>query len=132
MNFLAHLSRMGATSPYHVRSDLPDFADLVTPGNFQRLAGLKICFLSGGDNAVWKPNATKKSFDMFKQIFPDGKYNRVVVQGYGHLDCWMGKDAARDVYPRIYHHIRSCERPSELRREGRALLIEDGCVSVHV
>jgi hypothetical protein len=75
----------------------------------QRLAGLRICFLSGGDNAVWKPNATKKSLDMFRQMCPNGKYDRVVVQGYDHLDCWMGKDASRDVYPRIYRHLRLCE-----------------------
>jgi hypothetical protein len=34
------------------------------------------------------------------------------VRGYGHLDCWMGKNAFRDVYPRVHHHIKSCERLS--------------------
>ena len=100
---------MGAVAPYHIRSDEPEFADLVTLENMQRLAGMKICFLNGSDNAVWKPNATKKSFDTFRQLFPKGRYGRVVVQGYGHLDCWMGKNAFRDVYPRVHHHIKACE-----------------------
>jgi len=109
MNFLTHLSRMGAASSHHIRTNIPEFADLVSSANLRQLAGLKICFLSGGDNAVWQPAATKKSFDMFRHTFPDGKYERVVVQGYGHLDCWIGKNAHKDVYPRIEHHIQSCE-----------------------
>lgn len=110
MNFLTHLSRMGAAPPNHVRTNLPDFVDLVTASNLKKLAGLKICFLSGGENAVWQPNATKKSLDQLQEVFPDGRYERVVVQGYGHLDCWMGKNAFADVYPRVGHHLEQCER----------------------
>lgn len=89
-----------------------------------------MCFLSGGDNAVWKPDATKKSFDMFRQMFPNGSYDRVVVQGYGHLDCWMGKDAYRDVYPRVTHHIRSCDKGLEVRRTGGVSSIGEGRVRI--
>ncbi|KAJ4992841.1 glucose-methanol-choline oxidoreductase [Stagonosporopsis vannaccii] len=110
MNFLSHLSRMGAASSNHIRTNIPEFVDLVTPANMRRFSGLKICFLSGGDNAVWLPAATKKSFDMFRQTFPHGDYERFVLPGYGHLDCWMGKNAHKDVYPRITHHIQSCEQ----------------------
>lgn len=110
MNFLAHLSQMGAVKPHHVRSNQPDFADIVTTDNMQRLASLDICFLTGGDNAVWQLNATKKSLDMLKTVFPNGNYDRIVIQGYGHLDCWMGKDAYKDVYPRVEHHIEACDR----------------------
>lgn len=108
MNFLAHLSKMGAASSKHVRTNMPEFIDLVTLANLRRFEGLKICFLSGSQNAVWQPAATKKSFDQFRQIFPNGVYERVVVQGYGHLDCWIGKNAHKDVYPRIAHHIQAC------------------------
>jgi cholesterol oxidase len=27
------------------------------------------------------------------------RYERHVIDGYGHIDCIYGKDAARDVYP---------------------------------
>jgi hypothetical protein len=116
MNFLAHLSRMGAVPPYHIRNDQPEFADLVTSENMQRLAGLNICFMSGSDNAVWKPSATKKSYDAIRQMFPKGSYDRVVVRNYGHLDCWIGKNAFRDVYPKVHHHIKSCESISRAER----------------
>lgn len=109
MNLLTHLSSMGVAQGSHVRSNMPEFIDLMTPHNLQRLASLRLCFLSGGDNAVWKPAATKRSFDTFRQFFPDGDYQRIVVQGYGHMDCWIGKDAYKDVYPRVAHHVQACE-----------------------
>ena len=34
-------------------------------------------------------------------------YNRVVVPGYGDVDCVIGKHASRDVYPLILAHLRS-------------------------
>ena len=109
MNFLAHLSAMGATPPHHVRSNEPVFRDLVTKENLERLRGVKIGFLSGGDNAVWDPLSTKASFDALREVFPKGEYERVVVGGYGHLDCWMGKRAFRDVFPRVRRHLEICE-----------------------
>ena len=125
---------MGAIPPHHVRTDLPEFKDLVNPHNLQRLADLRICFLSGGDNAVWQPDATKKSYDMLQQACPGGAYDRVVVQGYGHLDCWMGKYAYRQVYPRVMHHIRSCTQVLDERMCDTFDVPseEDGYVSITV
>jgi hypothetical protein len=82
---------MGATSPYHVCSNKPAFEDLVTPVNLERLKGLKINSLSGSNNAVWKPQSTKQSYDMLRERFPDGEYERVVVPGYGQLDSLDGE-----------------------------------------
>jgi hypothetical protein len=113
MNFLSHLSGMGATPPHHVRSNQPSFEDLVSPDNLKRLEGMKISFLSGGDNAVWSPQSTKASYDLMRGVFPQGEYERVVVGGYGHLDCWMGRDAQGDVFPRVRHHLEACEGAGE-------------------
>lgn len=115
-NFLTHLSRMGAVSPHHVRTNLasstspskPDsFADLVGNENLENLRGLKICFLSGGANVVFDPLSTLESYLVLKKRSED--VERIVVKGYGHLDCWMGKDSARDVFPRVRSHIEKCE-----------------------
>lgn len=105
---------MGAMPPnHHVRSNQPHFADLVTPKNLQRLEGVRINFLSGGENAVWKSQSTKENYDMLRDAFPRGQYERVVVEGYGHLDCWMGKKAYEDVFPRVRHHVELCEAFTE-------------------
>ena len=132
MNFLTHLSRMGAMPSHHVRTNLDEFVDLVTPENVHRLADLKICFLSGADNAVWLPDATKKSYDMLGQLFLGGSYERALVRGYGHLDCWMGKDAYNDVYPRIEHHIRSSVQAlvKEVCDGIDMSIVDDGFVNV--
>lgn len=110
MNFLSHLMRMGSEPPHHSHTNEPEFADLVLqPGNLDRLKGLKIQFLSGGANVVFKPLSTSKSYDLFREKFGDGDYERVVVDGYGHLDTWMGKASVRDVFPRVKDHVKKCE-----------------------
>ncbi|ORY10462.1 hypothetical protein BCR34DRAFT_348379 [Clohesyomyces aquaticus] len=110
MNFVEHLTHMGAVPPHHVRSNAPESVDLVAQkGNLERLRGLRICFLSGGSNVVWDPASTRESFEMCKERFPEGRFERVVVEGYGHLDTWMGKRSFKDVYPRVRAHVERCE-----------------------
>ncbi|KAF2019480.1 FAD/NAD(P)-binding domain-containing protein [Aaosphaeria arxii CBS 175.79] len=117
MNFLSHLRSMGAVAPYHVRTNEGegegDFVDLVAQGgNLKRLGGLKMCFLSGGANAVFDPLSTAESYDLMRSTFGSEGYERVVVEGYGHLDTWMGRDSHRDVYPRVLDHVELCEGDS--------------------
>ncbi|KAF2116445.1 hypothetical protein BDV96DRAFT_658731 [Lophiotrema nucula] len=129
LNFLTHLMTMGAKQPHHVRSNLntsplgpssssssldddADFRDLVEEdGNLERLKGLKIQFLSGGDNVVFDPLSTATSYNMLRETFGEEGYERVVVGGYGHLDTWMGKDSLRDVYLRVRGFIEQVELP---------------------
>lgn len=131
-NFLSHLSNMGALPPHHVRSNRPVFEDLLTQTNLERLKGLSICLLSGAENAVWSQQSTKSSYDLLRECFPEVKYERVVVNGYGHLDCWMGKHAHVDIFPRVARHLAVCEEAEE----GRETTVigkgyeEDGYVDV--
>jgi cholesterol oxidase len=32
-------------------------------------------------------------------------YTRQVIDGYGHIDCIFGRDAASDVFPHILAHL---------------------------
>ena len=101
---------MGSMSPHHSRGNKPLLEDLVAkPGNLDRLQGLKIQFLSGGANVVFDPWSTSESYDMFREKFGTDDYERVVVDGYGHLDTWMGRNSCEDVYPRVRGHLESCE-----------------------
>jgi hypothetical protein len=95
--------------PYHVRSNKPVFEDLLTQTNLERLKGLSICLLSGAENAVWSQQSTKSSYDLLRRYFPEAKYERIVVNGYGHLDCWMGKHAHVEIFPRVARHLVVCE-----------------------
>ncbi|OAA58964.1 glucose-methanol-choline oxidoreductase [Niveomyces insectorum RCEF 264] len=93
----------------HVMSNGPLFEVLTTPANVQaRLRGLPVFLFVGGDNAVLSPRATEKTYEILCDTFgsagPAGfqegvEYRRRVIPGYGHLDCWMGRNAWKDVYP---------------------------------
>ena len=81
---------------------------LVTEQNLERLRGLPISFISGSENVVYSPETTDKSFTKLTTTFQQRGYQCEVIQGYGHLDCWMGKDAVKDVYPKVLRHAYQC------------------------
>ena len=95
----------------HAMANAPLFEVLVTPDNVQRLRGLPVFQFVGADNAVLSTRATEKTYEILCDTFggplaaatadhPHGvQYGRRVIPGYGHLDCWMGRNAWRDVYP---------------------------------
>ncbi|KAE9391530.1 FAD/NAD(P)-binding domain-containing protein [Gymnopus androsaceus JB14] len=106
MTLLRHLMRMGTA---HEAMD-NEFNSLVTDANLERFKGLPISFISGGDNVVYSPESTSMSYDVLRENFGTELYRRHVVQGYGHLDTWMGKNTAVDVYPLVAEHVEWCER----------------------
>ena len=83
---------------------------LVTPPNLQRLNGLPILFISGTENAVYTPENTDKSYTTMTMTFGQQGYQREVFPGYGHLDCWMGAEAVKDVYPTVLAHAEAIFR----------------------
>ncbi|KAK0099562.1 hypothetical protein ONS96_008063 [Cadophora gregata f. sp. sojae] len=103
MTLLHLLMRMGYHG--HVTTNGPLFAPLTTPHNLHRLKNIPILFFSGADNKVLTPESTDKSYSTMRDMFGTRDYSRVVVQGYGHLDCWMGRKAYRDVYPMIREEV---------------------------
>ncbi|CAK7209459.1 hypothetical protein SBRCBS47491_000450 [Sporothrix bragantina] len=73
---------------------------LTTPENVKKnLAGLPIFQFVGQENAVLSPRATEKTYEILCDTFGSGDYRRHVIPRYGHLDCWMGRNAWKDVYP---------------------------------
>ncbi|KAF8242796.1 FAD/NAD(P)-binding domain-containing protein [Wilcoxina mikolae CBS 423.85] len=89
-----------------------DGNSLVTESNLTRLRGLPILFIHGMNNAVYTPESTEISLATLRDTFGPQKYvERQIFPGYGHLDCWMGKDAYKDIYPRVLDHIEDVIRP---------------------
>lgn len=56
---------------------------------------------SGSDNKVLTPEATERTYSILRDTFGTKGYERKVIQGYGHLDCWMGREAYKDVFPEV-------------------------------
>ncbi|KAK2784915.1 ERAD-associated protein [Emmonsiellopsis sp. PD_33] len=67
---------------------------LVTDINLNRLRGIPILFFSGAENVVFSPLSTEASYSKLRRLFGGGDYDRVEFPGRGHLDCWMGTNAA--------------------------------------
>ncbi|MNL59272.1 hypothetical protein D3C87_1829850 [compost metagenome] len=62
---------------------------------------LPITFLHGADNRLFLPEGSQITYDVLRARNDDELYTRDVIPGYAHMDCFIGKDAARDVYPVI-------------------------------
>ena len=103
MTLLHLLMQMGVRGC--VTSNSPLFKDLTTPDNISRLKGLPILLFSGSDNKVLNPECTDKTYSILRDTFGPNGYSRRVVQGYGHLDCWMGREAYRDVFPLVREEV---------------------------
>jgi hypothetical protein len=103
MRSLAHLMSMGRLGC--VTTNPPTSINLVTPFNIAGLKGIPIFFFSGSGNAVYAPENTDVSYTILRDAHGADDYERVVFEGRGHLDCWMGVTAHKDVYPRVREHV---------------------------
>ncbi|CAJ2507452.1 Uu.00g086380.m01.CDS01 [Anthostomella pinea] len=104
----------------HVMSNGPLFERLDTPENVLRLRGIPFLLFVGRDNAVLSPESTERTYealtDAFDTRLDDGiQYRRRVVPDYGHLDCWMGRNAWKDVYPFVREEVDRVVRGPEYR-----------------
>lgn len=94
----------------HVMSNGPLYERLDTPENVRKLKGIPFLLFVGGDNAVLSPESTERTYEVLTDTFTshhDGgiQYRRRVVPDYGHLDCWMGRNAWKDVYPFVLEEV---------------------------
>jgi hypothetical protein len=71
-----------------------------------------IHFIAGAKNHICRPSA---SADLLKQLVarPGGdRYTRTEFPDYAHLDCFVGKDAAREVFPDVLAALDRYNRAS--------------------
>lgn len=103
---LAHAARMGTAA--YVMDNSGN--SLVTGSNLARLRGLPFLFVSGAASDVYSPESTDLSYSLLRDQFGAGGrgYQRLVLDGYGHHDVWIGKRAKVDVYPRVLEHVEWC------------------------
>ncbi|KAI3396784.1 hypothetical protein diail_11684 [Diaporthe ilicicola] len=133
MRLLNLLMRMGAEG--HAMGNGPLFEVLNTRENIARLKGVPFLLFVGRDNAVLSPESTEKTYEILCDTFGtkagglanvvqgdggphdgDGiEYRRRVVPGYGHLDCWMGRNAWKDVYPFVREEVDRVCRGEDYR-----------------
>jgi pimeloyl-ACP methyl ester carboxylesterase len=64
----------------------------------------RFVFLAGQDNRCFLPESQQRSFEFFSKHRP-GKDSLHVIKGYGHLDVFLGRNAARDTYPLMLEEL---------------------------
>jgi cholesterol oxidase len=77
---------------------------------------LPIAFIHGARNREFLPESTLRTYEMLSGANGPEWYLRTVLPDYGHMDCFIGKDAARDVFPLILRELR--EGPTRRGRSG--------------
>ena len=60
---------------------------------------IPITFLHGEHNRMFLPRSTELTYQALRDANGDELYERKTISGYAHMDCWIGKNAARDVFP---------------------------------
>lgn len=62
---------------------------------------LPMTFIHGAENACFLPASTERTVEVLSQYNDPKWYRREIIPNYGHIDCIFGKNAARDVFPKI-------------------------------
>ena len=71
---------------------------------------LPILFLAGDRNRIFLPETSSRTLAWLQSANGPELYDRVVIAGYAHLDGFIGRDAARDVYPTMLSHLDAHNR----------------------
>jgi cholesterol oxidase len=72
--------------------------------HLERLS-IPITFIHGALNRCFLPESTERTVARLAAKNGPDLYTRHVIEGYGHIDCIFGKNAASDVYPHILAHL---------------------------
>jgi cholesterol oxidase len=60
---------------------------------------LPIAFIHGEKNRLFLPEGSARTYEFLREKNGPEYYTRHVFKDYAHMDCFIGKNAARDVYP---------------------------------
>jgi len=72
--------------------------------HLDRLA-IPIAYIHGEDNDCVLPVSTERTRALLSATNGDHLYRRHVIPAYGHVDCMIGRDAAKYVFPLIAGHL---------------------------
>jgi pimeloyl-ACP methyl ester carboxylesterase len=70
-------------------------AYLANTGRFR----MPIAFITGEHNRMFVPRGIETTHELLRSANGPELYTRHVIEDYAHLDCWLGREAERDVFP---------------------------------
>jgi cholesterol oxidase len=72
--------------------------------HLDRLA-IPITFVHGEENNLFLPSGSMKTLQKLASVNDAKLYQRVEFKNYAHMDCYMGRNAARDIFPTIVSEL---------------------------
>ena len=106
MNYQRHVGRMVRSNNTAVKFKPGDPKYDRLPDNyFERAADVKtpVLFMTGENNQVFS-DSNIECHRRFEELVP-GRHELHVFPNYGHQDVFMGKDVARDIFPRLLEFL---------------------------
>ena len=68
--------------------------------HLDRLA-IPITFVHGEENNLFLPSGSMKTLQKLSSVNDAKLYQRVEFKNYAHMDCYMGRNSAQDIFPTI-------------------------------
>jgi cholesterol oxidase len=75
---------------------------LSTPHN---LSGTRIALLQGAENGIFTKKGSEKTLRWLQEVYDPALCERYLIDNYGHMDCFIGRDAATDVFGMILSEL---------------------------
>lgn len=69
------------------------------------LRSTPISFIQGKENHLFHPSGSKRTYDWLCEANGPKGYTHRVIPEYGHMDCFIGRDSAKDVFPVILQEL---------------------------
>jgi cholesterol oxidase len=60
---------------------------------------IPISFIHGEENGLFLTKGSEITYNVLREANGPDLYTRTVIKNYAHMDCFIGKDSARDVFP---------------------------------
>jgi hypothetical protein len=102
MTFFQHMARCVQYGRLVPTGKLPDLQG--DPTRVQPRTDARFVLLAGEKNQCFLPKSQHKTFDYLNEHRP-GYHAIHDLRGYGHLDVFMGRYAARDIFPLILKEL---------------------------
>lgn len=62
---------------------------------------IPIAFVHGAENGLFLPAGSETTYAVLREQNGEELYTRHVIPNYAHMDCFIGENAARDVFPLV-------------------------------
>lgn len=107
VHYYCHVLKMVRSGNAAVKFDPGNPRYQALPDNYLQRAGniaAPIFFMQGQDNHVFA-DSNVRCYKHMEKLAP-GRHSLRVFPGYGHQDIFMGKNAAKDIFPYVVEFLR--------------------------